>query len=101
MRKKRDVQAFYITWQGIPLRVTFERNWLGSENPITAHLQITAKDRQALPVTETGYRSHSLPAWQVDDEGGPVAYARSWLDSEAAKPAWRQAKAARRQLTLF
>jgi hypothetical protein len=33
--------------------------------------------------------------------GGPVALVLTWLNEEAASPAWQQQAAAARQLTLF
>lgn len=101
MRKTRNVEPFYITWRGIRLLVTFERNWLSSDNPITAHLQITSKDRVPLPITGTGYRSHFVTACQVDEQGGPVAYVLAWLEAESHDTNWIKEEQARRQLSLF
>lgn len=54
-----------------------------------------------LPVTETGYRSHFTSREAVEAEGGPVAYARKWLDCEAMSDAWKAREAAARQMSLF
>ena len=98
----RTIEEHKAMWRGIDLIVTFERNWLSSVRPITAHLTITtAPERQPLPITETGYRSHFLPAHAVDDEGGPVAFVLAWLDHEAASPEWKAAELSARQLSLF
>lgn len=60
-----------------------------------------ARSGAPLPMTETGYRSHFLPAAAVVEASAPVAYVRAWLDHEARSPAWRQRADAARQMTLF
>ena len=54
-----------------------------------------------LPVTETGYRSHFLPAATVEEFGGPESYVSAWLDHEAKSPDWKKRKDAARQMSLF
>ena len=49
-----------------------------------------------LPVTETGYRSHFIPAGTVAEHGGAVAFVTAWLEHEAARTGWSGA-----QLSLF
>lgn len=100
---EREIETFEVMWGGIALCICFERNWLGSERPVTAHLEIrsVAPEGAPLPITETGYQSHFVgPAW-VDDAGGPVAYVLGWLDTESRSPKWKAADNARRQLSLF
>jgi len=63
--------------------------------------RVARADRAVLPVTETGYRSHFVPREEVEALGGPVAYARAWLDHAARSPAWAAHMAASRQLSLF
>jgi len=50
-----------------------------------ALLQIIAVQpgRAALPISETSYRSCFISAAHVAEYGGPVAYARVWLDEAA------------------
>ncbi|MEI4235091.1 hypothetical protein [Roseovarius sp. D22-M7] len=60
-----------------------------------------AEDRQPLPLTETGYRSHFLPGGIVEDYGGVEGYVRVWLDHEAESPDWKKRKDAARQMSLF
>jgi hypothetical protein len=52
-------------------------------------------------MTETGYRSHFTSRAEIESHGGPIAFVRQWLDSEAATPAWRAQQAAARQMSLF
>ena len=52
----------FITWQGIELEIRFARDWLGSSKTAypMAHIEVEAISPKltALPITETGYRSH-------------------------------------------
>jgi hypothetical protein len=52
-------------------------------------------------MTETGYRSHFCGTPLIDDEGGPVAFVRAWLDHAADTPEWKAKEAAARQFSLF
>jgi hypothetical protein len=52
-------------------------------------------------MTETGYRSHFSGAPLIDEEGGPVAFVRIWLDKAASTPEWKAKEAAARQFSLF
>jgi hypothetical protein len=47
------------------------------------HIELRTADRAALPVTETGYRSHFAPAGAVTEHGGAVAFVTAWLDFPA------------------
>ncbi|MDV6333157.1 hypothetical protein [Asticcacaulis sp. 201] len=102
MRKERTITTQTIDWQGITLSVSYEADYLNISRHsgfATAHLQVQAP--VPLPFTETGYRSHFLPAEEVDELGGPVAYVLAWLDEAAQSPAWRKQQEAARQLSLF
>jgi len=87
--------------------VSYEADWMGMSERhsqfATAHLEIEAIEprMQALPVTETGYRSHFVANGIVEQAGGPVAYAREWLDHAAKAPVWKRQQEASRQLSLF
>lgn len=84
-----------ILWNRIAIEIVFEPDWLGAAGTMPhealAHLQLRSirPDRVPLPVSETGYRSAFLPAATVYRAGGPVAYARQWLNTEAASPRWQ------------
>ena len=81
-----------ITWHGIQIAITFTPEKFG----MTEHIELHSESRIALPVTETGYRSHFIPMGTVAQEGGPVAYVTAWLDHEAERTGWRGT-----QLSLF
>jgi hypothetical protein len=101
------VQTYRIDWNGIRIEVRYCPSWSESYERIygypLAHLEIEAiePENAPLPVTNTGYRSHFTRPDLIDAEGGPVAFARSWLDEAAKDPAWIAAQDAARQMTLF
>jgi len=94
-------------WQGIVLSVSYEPDWLelGTKfgDVSNAHLEIQAvtPERSALPITDTGYRSQFLSRTLIEQAGGPVAYAKAWLDHAAKAPAWKKRQEQSRQLSLF
>jgi len=96
-----------LDWQGIVVSVSYEADWLGLANEFAgianAHLEIeaVAPERAVLPVTDTGYRSHFLARGVVEQAGGPVAYAKAWLDQATKSPAWKRRQENARQLCLF
>lgn len=96
-------ETYRLDWEGIALSVRWTPNWLNTEidgYPI-AHLELVSDDRVPLPVTETGYRSRFTSREAVETEGGPVAYARKWLDAEAQSEDWKARADAARQMSLF
>ena len=69
-----------------------------------SHVQVKSinPERQALPITSTGYRSHFLPIGTVEANGGDVVQqVLDWIDEEAAKPDWTARETADRQGDLF
>lgn len=87
-----------IAWDGITVEITYhKRRWKSDFD----HIEILAEDRQVLPVTETGYRSHFLPEGIVEDYGGPEDFVRAWLDHEATSPEWQRRRDAAKQMSLF
>jgi hypothetical protein len=104
-KRSKTVERF--DWRGISVSVAYEADWLGMSKELsqfaTAHLEIRSEEpsNAALPVTETGYRSHFIARGAVEQTGGPVAYARAWLDDAAKTPAWKRRQEASRQLSLF
>ncbi len=94
-----------IRWACMTIEVSYEPAWLGltiGGEPV-AHLQLRSldPDRAALPVSETGYKSHYVSATEVEECGGPVAYAIAWLDHAATFPDWIALQESSRQLALF
>lgn len=86
-----------LIWNGIKIMVTHTPNRFGK----TDHIELHAEDRQRLPVTETGYRSHFCHESQIEPYGSALAFVQAWLDHEAMKPEWRSYLETSRQLSLF
>lgn len=51
-----------ITWRGIQVEITFTPEKFG----MIEHIELHSENRLALPVTETGYRSHFIPIGSVE-----------------------------------
>ncbi|MBM1691598.1 hypothetical protein [Sulfitobacter geojensis] len=74
-----DYEEHQLVWKGQDITVRWCPQWLGGD---TAHLEIVTKDRQAHPISETGYRSHFCPCELVEEAGGPVAFVTAWLETK-------------------
>ena len=57
--------------------------------------------RAAIPITETGYRSHFIDTLELINQGGVVTFVTAWLDREAKSKDWQNRELASRQLDLF
>ncbi|MGO4134653.1 hypothetical protein ACEQ6A_08840 [Rhizobium brockwellii] len=95
-----SVTDHLIQWQGMAISIRHVANW---SNTGFDHLEIQTvePDRAPLPITETGYRSHFLHGSDLEAHGGAIAFVKAWLDHEAKSEAWKIAKAASDQLSLF
>ncbi len=104
---KETITIHHLTWREIEIEITFDSDWLNgkSRDPDYAfeHLQIRSikPERAALPITETGYKSHFIPCGSVEAFGGPIACVQAWLDHEAQSPVWAELAAASKQMSLF
>jgi len=95
-----EQQIHRFTWQGIEVEAVYTPLKWG----VTAHLEVRSvrPDGAALPITETGYRSHFHQPGTIEAHGGDVAaQVVAWLDQEAAKPEWTRRVEASRQGELF
>jgi hypothetical protein len=96
-------ETYRMDWEGIALSVRWTPDWLNmtARGYDIAHLELVSVDRVPLPITETGYRSHFTSRALVEGEGGPVSFARKWLDLEAMSSDWKRQVEASKQLALF
>ena len=71
-----------LVWRGVEIEVRHVANWL---NTGLDHIEIEAMPRTALPITETGYRSHFVDPGDLTDYADVADFLRFWLDSAAEK----------------
>lgn len=101
---KDDYIREEITWNGITIEIGWSPEYFSIGNGKTmGHLEVRsiAPDREPLPMTETGYRSHWMTPEEMNEYGGPQNFVEAWIDHEAQTPAWMEAKTKRAQLELF
>lgn len=97
---------YEITWtnpatsERITIRITHAREYLSSGSD---HLEIESlrPKKAPLPITETGYRSHFIPALDLMNAGGPVTFVTAWINQEAKGKIWTKAATAKQQADLF
>lgn len=94
-------ETHHIEWQGIAIEIRWAQSWHSSDAFAIAHLELRSQGKVRLPMTETGYRSHFIHKENVEDAGGPVAYAIAWLDHEAQSCEWKRYLEDSKQLSLF
>ena len=82
------------------IRITHSRDYLGMGQD---HVEVEslAPKKAALPITETGYRSHFLAAPELINAGGPVNFVTAWLDRAAKGKEWQKRQTVRQQGDLF
>jgi len=76
----------------VRIRITHAREYLSSGSD---HLEIESikPKRSPLPITETGYRSHFIPALDLINAGGPVTFVTAWIEQAAKGKAWTKSAA--------
>ena len=84
-------------WQGIAITIRHTPQRFAGYD----HLEIVSQDKQRLPITETGYRSHFLLPEELAEFGDPCGYVIAWLDYEVSSNEWRADVARRAQLSLL
>ncbi len=103
----RNIETHRIDWNGITVEIRYEPNWLNIETTFDpAHIEVESIDptRAALPITDTGYKSHFTSRETIEAYGGAVAFVEAWLETESQAPDWRivqHRQDERRQLDLF
>ncbi len=89
-----------VTGETVKVRVTHTRNYLVRGQD---HIEVESRTpkRAALPITETGYRSHFMAALELINAGGPAVFVTAWIEREAKSKAWLAAATAKAQGDLF
>lgn len=89
-----------VTGDTVKVRISHSRDYLSNG---TDHVEVEsiAPKKAPLPITETGYRSHFVPALELMNAGGPVTFVTAWLERDASSKAWRAKANAAAQADLF
>jgi hypothetical protein len=102
-----DYQIITKNWRGIEIEIRWQDSYVEFEDGRhLGHLEIESvkPERAALPITETGYRSHFIDAKSVINAGGPAAFVEAWFEDAGASKCWHKCQArqaASNQLSLF
>lgn len=91
------VHSYQIQWEGINIEINHTPQKWG----VIEYLEIKSANREALPITETGYISHFLSEDHLNEYRGPVSYVTSWLEHEASLQEWKDYLDSLRQYSLF
>ncbi len=89
-----------VSNESVRIRITHARDYLSSGSD---HIEVEsiAPKKSPLPITETGYRSHFIPALELMNAGGPVTFVTAWIEQQAKGKMWSKAAAAKVQGDLF
>ena len=98
------LEVHNFTWYDGMQDIEIEVLYFPLKFGIISHFEIRSlkPEKAALPITETGYRSHHFHPDSVDfSDIGVVQFITDWLDKEAAKPEWKERIEWERQYSLF
>lgn len=99
------IQHLKLVWDSINIQITYNPDYSEVFREVygrpLAHLEIESENRQRLPMTETGYRSHFTAAAEIEAYGTPVDFVELWLEETAKNKEWQEYKKERQQLSLF
>lgn len=86
-------QKLSLTWQGIPFTLSFIPDYFASAG--IAHIEIRCDE--ALPITETGYKSIFAPNEDIADIRIAAALIKAEMDRIAERTGWQREQ----QMSLF
>ena len=94
-----------IIWQSYTIEVRYAAdpfNMASHNREAMSHIEIRTitPENAAIPITETGYKSHFIPKIALDDYETPEAFVKAWLDHDARSADWRDAEENARQMSL-
>ena len=91
--------GYKMVWEGITISIQHTPHW----HDLIDHIEIKSvkPEREPLPITETGYKSHFIHDENLQEYGGAEAYVLAWLDHEANKPEWKMRLEESKQYCLF
>ena len=98
--EKYQVWTKTLIWNDIEITVKYNESRCGLRGSLH-HIELETKDKQILPVTNTGYRSHFVNDFAVEHQGGAMNYVKNWLDERAEDKEWQLHVEALKQPDLF
>lgn len=69
---ERRIEHIPFKWRGISIRIMYTPNAYGSPASIYhfSRLEVQSDSRMPLPITDTGYKSQTLPGGSIEAAGG-------------------------------
>lgn len=95
MNKHTPVITYQAEWEQIPFTIYYYPQWLS----FISYVEIIAEE--ALPISETGYRSLYRSQEAIEASGGIRVMVQSFMESAARCSHWQRHQQARRQLSFF
>ena len=100
------IHNYVLEWERITMDIRHDDAFYSDgEDFNVQHIEVQSWERQKLPITETGYRSHFMTAAKGENPISPYGtakeYVQAWLDYKADSKIWRKYIQDRRQLRLF
>lgn len=89
-----------IIWQGIEITLKYTPHYSEHCDSLL-HIEIRASNKEPLPISETGYRSHFFYSEKIYTLPEVEEMVKCWLDGEAKNKEWQNLQRKRQQLTLF
>ena len=103
-----EVQQLKLVWDGININITYKPDYSEVTKRIfkysLAHLELQTENKEPLPITESGYRSHFTNAAEIEAFDTPVDFVKTWLNEKSKSKAWQKHKKKQvqeKQLKLF
>lgn len=91
---KPTTVTLYHTWQHYKLAIRYTGDYLSAANAgegdkmARIEVHVLEPEKAALPITDTGYKSHVVPNSDIIERGGAAAYVEAWLNHEAESEYW-------------
>lgn len=100
-----SIEKLSVVWNKIAIDISYNNDWSKGYREIQghamAHLEIESQNKERLPITDTGYRSHFIAATEIEKYGGAEKYVCAWLDDGAQSKEWKDYVEQSKQLSLF
>lgn len=96
---KTQYLSYSFLWRNIHITIRYTASYVTMTD--LAHLEILVQNRQPIPITNTGYRSHFCNPVEIDDYGGPIPYVQARLEAEVTQARRKEKERELSELRLF